>query len=312
MQATRAPSAGLVAALVSEAVRPHLDRAGRSTVHSVFRSAVNLQTEIGLLTVCGPEAGRLPNGISLGERLDFRTLGVRPGPRVVIDARRVTIPMIGLEIDLTAASTWDPRVTRIGGPGARERWRGRSAWVRDLTADLLRAAGDPQAGFGSLLVPGSLLANGPSARLAWPRLDRLSEALRHGDRQAARAAAASLVGLGPGLTPSGDDALVGAAAASAALTVGGRDFLRAVAQEAPDRTTIVASTFLRHAAAGEFAGRLHDLLGVLLGTDADAVPAAIELALAWGATSGADTLVGVLLGLDALSGVPAAVARHAA
>jgi hypothetical protein len=74
------------------------------------------------------------------------------------------------------------------------------------------------------------------------------------------------------------------------------------------RTTAVAATLLRHAGAGEFAERLHALLAALLGSDDEAIPAAIDRAVAWGATSGTDCLLGVLVGLDVAAGVRRALA----
>ena len=75
-----------------------------------------------------------------------------------------------------------------------------------------------------------------------------------------------------------------------------------------ERTTALAATLLRHAATGEYAERLHTLLAALLGSDDEAIPAAIDRAIAWGATSGTDCLLGVLIGLDVSAGARAAVA----
>ena len=61
-------------------------------------------------------------------------------------------------------------------------------------------------------------------------------------------------------------------------------------------------------AAGEFAERVHTLLASLLGSDEEVIPAAIDRAVAWGATSGMDCLLGVLIGLDAAAGVRGALA----
>ncbi len=70
-----------------------------------------------------------------------------------------------------------------------------------------------------------------------------------------------------------------------------------------NRTTAPAATLLRHAAAGEFAERLHTLLASLLGSDDQAIVTAIDRAAAWGATSGTDCLLGVVIGLDVAAGV---------
>jgi hypothetical protein len=61
---------------------------------------------------------------------------------------------------------------------------------------------------------------------------------------------------------------------------------------------VVAETFHRHAAAGAYSERLHDVLWAILTGPVPAIPAAVRAAAAWGATSGADTLAGILLALD--------------
>jgi len=312
MQATPGRSGAPRAALVSDAIRPSLERGGWATVQGVYHSVVNLDAGPGLLTVCGPASGPLPNGVMLAETVDFLAAGLRPGMAVIFSARGIHVPVAGLIIDLGAAESWSPRLRGQPGPQPRERWAERSATARIAASRAARSRPGTTDGLGGLLGPGAAISPGPVARLALPRLVRLAAALgRDGDAEV-EAAATSLIGLGPGLTPSGDDALVGVAAACAALRPGGPAFLRVPAASAHSQTTSIAATFLRHAAAGEFAGRLHDLVAALLGEDPADLAPAIERALSWGATSGADTLVGVLLGLDALSGVRPVVLSRAA
>ena len=80
-------------------------------------------------------------------------------------------------------------------------------------------------------------------------------------------------------------------------------FLALAVDDVEDRTTALAATLLRHAAAGEFAERLHTLIAALLRPDDGAIATAIDRATAWGATSGTDCLLGVLIGLDVAAGV---------
>jgi hypothetical protein len=127
--------------------------------------------------------------------------------------------------------------------------------------------------------------------------------LSRGDAGTAAGLAAGLIGLGPGLTPSGDDALVGIEAALHALGSPMAGFTAGALDHVEDWTTSVAATLLRHAARGETAERIHTLMAALVGTDDSAVATALERAIAWGATSGTDCLFGVLLGLDVASAV---------
>jgi hypothetical protein len=113
---------------------------------------------------------------------------------------------------------------------------------------------------------------------------------------------AGLCGLGPGATPTGDDLLVGVAAALARLGDPARVAAYAAALRAapPDATTPVAHAMLHHAAAGAFLEPLRDVAAALGDPGADLAGAAARLA-AVGAQSGADLLAGVVAAARALT-----------
>lgn len=275
--------------------------AAPGAIHSVYRSVVNVSTTAGLLSIASPANGGLPNGILVDLGLDFRTLGLRPWMTVDVSDASVGIPAVGIEIDLGTATGWSPRLpSSIGAPSlAAIHWRrhGAAAWT------LARERGT-SGGLGPLLWPdGRASADFGTVRQAGRLLDGLRDALVDEDRHAAGSVARGLIGLGPGLTPSGDDVLVGIEAALHALDRPTAGFLAGAIHDVDDRTTAIAATLLRHAAAGEFAERIHALMAALVGEDAGAVPAAIDRAAAWGASSGIDCLLGVLLGLDIASGI---------
>ncbi|HSO28923.1 MAG TPA: DUF2877 domain-containing protein [Candidatus Sulfomarinibacteraceae bacterium] len=303
----------LEATLVSDPVAPILGRRGSGSVHSVFPSVVNLELGSRLVTLAGPAVDLLPNGVRLARAVDFRRSGVLAGMPVEVDGARVELPGAGLTIDVSQAASWSPRLVHPVGNAAdvvaQARWRSRAAEVRALASVLVARRTDAVVGLGALLAPLDRRSLPLVAQVAAPRLAGLGDAIRGGDAARARRAAGDLVGLGPGLTPSGDDALVGFAAAIVAMdgsAMGRLAFLRPVASGAAARTTAVAATFLRHAAAGEFTGGIHGLVAGLLGPDSTAIEPAVGRVLGWGATSGTDTLVGLLAGLDAAAGLEAA------
>ncbi len=124
-------------------------------------------------------------------------------------------------------------------------------------------------------------------------------------------AVSKLAGLGPGLTPSGDDVLGGFAAVmvllSPALSIDGCERVwvaELIAQVAGPRTTLISRVLLDYAAKGEVAEQVGDLLLTLARplNEHAAVWQAAERMLAFGATSGADTLLGILLALRVLEG----------
>ena len=145
--------------------------------------------------------------------------------------------------------------------------------------------------------PGSALRAGPGLRAA----RALGQALAERDALACADAAWRLIGLGEGLTPSGDDCVVGALALIHRLApawLAANEALRdQLATAAMTRTTAVARDFLLEALEGRFAECVRDL--VIAFSDEKAALAAREL-LGMGATSGADTLYGIRLAGRAL------------
>lgn len=113
---------------------------------------------------------------------------------------------------------------------------------------------------------------------------------------------AALLGLGPGLTPSGDDLLGGALATLAAIGFADlRDAIWAgIGPDARSRTNDIALAHLRAAAEGESAPALADAIDALLSGSAQELSSALDGVAAVGHTSGWDALAGVIVVLRGL------------
>jgi hypothetical protein len=135
----------------------------------------------------------------------------------------------------------------------------------------------------------------PLARLAQPALNALRAGIYTGDRAQLALGAQRLAGLGPGLTPAGDDFLVGWMAGlwlfgtGAGLPVA--ELCGLMAAAAAPRTTRLSAAWLRHAAAGRFGEAWHRLAADV--GDEDALRAAAGRIRDTGATSGSDALAGL-------------------
>lgn len=154
----------------------------------------------------------------------------------------------------------------------------------------------------------------PADALARPRLERAARAAVAVLALEAPVAAsdvtddealAALLGLGPGLTLSGDDALVALAARHRALTGEAAPWLAGILarlDSEPEATTAASAAYLRHAAAGHVSRPLARVVTEFARTQTPAAEAAspavdpenlradVEALLAVGATSGADAL----------------------
>jgi uncharacterized protein DUF2877 len=103
-----------------------------------------------------------------------------------------------------------------------------------------------------------------------------------------------IVGLGPGLTPSGDDVMIGALAMLDALNE--RDahasLAHAINAIAPGQTSPLSHCFLRAAAAGHISERFHTIVSCVITGDVDH---AIATARTIGHSSGWDMLTGAVI-----------------
>ena len=155
--------------------------------------------------------------------------------------------------------------------------------------------------FGAEALPGPECARALGSGAGRRAREALERGLAEKDFGTFADAAWALIGLGEGLTPAGDDCVVGALAAihrlAPAWLTGNRQPRDRVVDAARHRTTDVARDFLLEALDGRFAEPVLALLTAPSGGRAES--AAREL-LAMGVTSGADTLCGIRLGRRAL------------
>jgi hypothetical protein len=224
--------------------------------------------------------------------------GVRLANAVVIPMRSAEAPFG--QFGARAASTVGQGSVTIGSLCVRAtRW-----W--DPAVRL--GAVDPPTARAQVAEMGSLLASAAQQPgVALPT--GLVDAWRAHDLPVVVSYARALVGLGPGLTPSGDDLLGGMFAAFRVLG-GDAAFTdaagTAVAGLATARTTSISATLLRLACWGQVAEEVAAVLRAI--ASGVALEPAIRRLLAIGHTSGADLAAGVLAGAVAASGMDTAAA----
>ena len=279
-----------------------------ASVHSVFHSSLNLNARgvNGLLTVTGPAPFDLPQGIRLQGRqgLDFREL--TPGAPATCRDGRLSLPESALRIDLRRARRWACDLAAmevdLGDPPEALAWE--CAW---------EALNAHQRQEGAEIVGADLLQSGcPNGSTT---ADHIGQALRrlllatrkHG--RAATDAARALLGLGNGLTPTGDDLLVGFLAG---LWCTLRDIparqrsLADLAKAVRDRsvgTNDISRTYLLHAARGQVSSHLMETArAIRAGAPTHRIHRHIGLSARIGHASGLESLTGLLLGLAAWDG----------
>jgi Protein of unknown function (DUF2877) len=276
-------------------------------IHSIFPKALNIVVDDALFVLLSAEVSRMPNSARLPARIMEQLYAkLSPGIEVCVGNSRLFIPMLDLSIHLPNKVGWEP-VPVI----AAQSWR--HATVTRYAHLLARhlAQRSQQGGLAHLVKPLLLHQASwetPLATIALPLLRLLLRANRERDLLNVEKAAQGLAGLGPGLTPSGDDTLGGLIGVMA-LTgsqpgmdgAANKRLAEVMASAARPRTTLLSATLLAHAARGEMAEQVGELLMVLVlpVEKSAAVLQAAERVLAYGACSGGDTLLGLLLGLQA-------------
>lgn len=235
-------------------------------------------------------------------------IGSRTGslhPRaVLVDAWRA--PDVGpFYIDLAECLPWSPRPLSVGAM-AMDRFKAQCLKLQENVAEL----GTP-AGFG-LLLDGKSPAH--PLNLAVPHVLMVAGAYHRDDPQAAYEASLALLGVGPGLTPSGDDFTGGALFAKRILTLDCPSAeawrgvaIRLTAAVQARSHTLSAALFADMAEGYSFAA-LHRLAQALA-EDAPAheIITAARSLVAIGHSSGWDMLAGFITGvggtlLDATAG----------
>lgn len=230
---------------------------------------------VGVLT---SDAARLPLGCVLFRPSNGRPLVALPsGAPAEVGGGRIVVG----DLAVSAAAWWNPRPKL---PSTRPALLPEG--VRQLR-NALYGEGVPHSAF---TLPG--LPTGPGGPLA-----ALRGAVRRADLDAALRTATRLIGLGPGLTPAGDDIMAGTIAGLVLLGHPAAErFAAGVYSLAAGRTTELSRALLRHAACGRVSGEYAAVLHALVG-ERPLAPAVAGL-LATGSTSGRAMALGLCTAID--------------
>ena len=234
-------------------------KAQQGAVHSCFDHAINLLVHGELWTLLGESQCDAPFGIRV-DRL--RALGVTSTDRVDLRAGYLRVgPSI---VDCRNAARWVP-----------------AGW------------GTPASGLERRLA----LVEREAQLRAWPGSVEIASdlitALHGSDAGLARTVQRS-VGRGPGLTPAGDDVLVGIFAAVTAGAHPSASRLAAALNPVLHSTSDISRHLLQQASRGLFGRALYDFGRVLFdNVSEDIVSSALTPVLDTGCTSGADACVGL-------------------
>ena len=278
-----------------------------SSVHSIFHAALNLRPLHGenLLTLVRSDEPELPQGIRLDTPVGFSFENFQIGERAICRQGILSFEKSGLAVQLRGARRWECALSGLeidtGIPAVSAAWslvwealnqRQRRLHAEIIADDLL--AEDKRISSAVLFKAGQAMRG-------------LMNSTRHFDL-AGTAAVEALIGLGSGLTPTGDDLLAGYMAGLWCTARRQKDRTHFVNEMGKKiiglsvRTNDISRTYLFHAAHGQVSSRLTALAErISRAAEPDRLLETAEQAMRTGSTSGMDTVTGLLLGLSAWS-----------
>jgi Protein of unknown function (DUF2877) len=204
-----------------------------------------------------------------------------------------------VSISFRSARTWEPARSSSEHKSLRKR-----SWIRGLKALCGALPGAiPMDGLAPLLcfpVADTLCMKAARTPIAY--LEELISSTRIGATSVDSSRIAPLLGLGPGLTPSGDDYLIGVLVT---LRLTGHERLaqrlwKAIAPLLGEYTNQISAAYLSAAAEGYASRPLHVVLNDVLSGGSPALGARVTELYSIGHTSGWDGLAGALGTLRAL------------
>lgn len=287
----------------------------RGEIHSVFQRALNIKTYGGqLISILSRTGLDGPNTVvtELPRGLNFVAMGLRSGMPVRLGKVEADLGQGALNLNIGMARKWWPRLAggteRINVDRLRRNLRSIRRTVligksREGLSGLLSLVGTMTAGHWRTVRRLELTR---LTRKAVPGIqDVLMGALRRREDLLEKGLG-KLIGLGTGLTPSGDDLLLGFVGTLSVVSrrVGGPEvedvltIIRRSLRAMKERTTFVSGRLLSYACAGRISSPIISVVRAVLFGDAPDARASARALMRLGASSGAEVLLGVLLALS--------------
>lgn len=293
------------------------DTGFEGAVHSIFTSAFNIRLRNGtLISVLTNIHANQPRAFRIDAPDEFRfdSSDITVGDAVTSRDGTIRISHRTLTIDFRTTPVWHSHLDSIHVDFDRD--ASHAAW-HSIAAVLHH---HPAASGGiadtalAALKTGEFISPSPFKVQTFRAARELALATCNDDINGALDASRQLIGLGPGLTPSGDDFLTGYITGlwtSAPMTDALARFIRQLGSGLAlylDQTTDISAGFLRDAIGRTASETIVDVLrSIAEGQQPALVERAAHAALNVGSTSGADTVAGVLVGLAACKGSKLAV-----
>lgn len=271
---------------ISKGAKAWLKAESPSRALHVFKKSCNLINEEGdIFSLVSPIIRNGPFSAVLTS--DNFTSAIQSSDKVSIENNILRVGT--LTFDAGKATEWESRINW-------SQLNNKKAQLLDSTffIEQLIKGNAPSASFAELVlpIPRNFDANDVIFQKAEASILELFDGLGIGKSMAMRNGAKSLAGLGIGLTPAGDDFLVGLMLALFAWEKDEKalEISSILAQESMPLTNSISAAWLRATSLGEAGESWHDLVAAIAQDQKEKLAEAVMRILPTGHTSGADAL----------------------
>ncbi len=259
------------------------------TVHSIFKNSINiLLSSNSMITLQSDDVIITPLSISLKFCPDsLQNIGFQVGENVWWDCDSSTIMINNLSVNILKAEQYD---------GYFDYSKNMKIHHKSDLAILKTYRQTDDFVFSNSIAKSSYIK-------CFLATENLSKAVELADENKAKEAVYGLVGLGQGLTPTGDDMLLGFLS-TACLFKKHREFIYSlkeyILKTVKERSTDISYEFIRCMFDFEYSQPIKDILCAVLDGDKKRCSDAAKQLLSFGSSSGRDCLYGMAVGMELL------------
>ena len=313
----RAKTIQLTADFISPAGRAWLGNTSAARILHIFKRVCNLINADGeILSVLASPVAMGPFAVRLNESINWSG---NISAEMRVKCEEDSIRIADVQIDIGTATPWNP----LPQWEHLRNLKDTQLWVNEIRKQLSRAAPPDSIAAIIMSFPGAerrgILSNDPERAASQGFLEpsgsrndikgkafsslqavletaipKLHAGLRRRDLDSLQSSAQAFAGLGPGLTPAGDDYLVGVMYGlwSTLAPAEATRLSEALAESAGPRTNNISKAWLRAAANGEANADWHQLVQVISSNEVRNITLILTRIMDTGHTSGADALAG--------------------
>jgi hypothetical protein len=267
----------------------------KGRVHSIFNNGFNIKMDDSLVFIGNNKNGLLPFGIHLQEEDTFKAVSVvKNGETVFWNTTKNSIELPTFTISLDKGNSFKNNLSIITNNRVFE--TGFERLCSQLS--LIKVLTGLDVDIHQFLQKYNFTGEKKWVE-AEPHVITLIEAVITNDSYLIEKVLRYFLGRGKGLTPSGDDMIVGLLAFDAISNFISASFYQQLSQvlESEPITTDVSREYLRYALKHEFSSTVSDMVNTLAIGDGPNIDRAFRNLLGVGHSSGLDTLFGILIGM---------------